>query len=170
MINLSDTQAILLASAAQRTNGSVLPLPGSIKPGGGASKAIGVILKYKLAEERQTTDTTAVHRRDGDLSFGIFITDAGMATIGVDQAAPASEAETARSPATAVVAKAPSKIATMLEMLTREDGTPVSAIIEATGWLPHTIRAAITGLRKKGHDIERIKRDDATCYRLLVAA
>jgi hypothetical protein len=39
-------------------------------------------------------------------------------------------------------------------------------LIEATGWLPHTTRAALTGLRKKGHAIARGKRDDATCYTL----
>jgi hypothetical protein len=40
----------------------------------------------------------------------------------------------------------------------------------ATGWLPHTIRAAITGLRKKGHSIQRIKRDGMTCYRIFGVA
>jgi hypothetical protein len=40
----------------------------------------------------------------------------------------------------------------------------------ATGWLPHTTRAALTGLRKKGHVIEKTKRDDATCYRIEAVA
>ena len=39
----------------------------------------------------------------------------------------------------------------------------------ATSWLPHTTRAALTGIRKKGHEVERMKRDDATCYRIVVA-
>ncbi len=32
----------------------------------------------------------------------------------------------------------------------------LDALIEATGWLPHTTRAALTGLRKKGYVIERL--------------
>ncbi len=43
-------------------------------------------------------------------------------------------------------------------------------MIEATNWLPHTTRAALTGLRKKGHEIERSKRDDTTCYRIVAKA
>jgi hypothetical protein len=39
-------------------------------------------------------------------------------------------------------------------------------MVEATGWLPHTTRAALTGLRKKGHAVDRRKRNDVTCYHL----
>ncbi|HKX80142.1 MAG TPA: DUF3489 domain-containing protein [Novosphingobium sp.] len=42
-------------------------------------------------------------------------------------------------------------------------------MVDATGWLPHTTRAALTGLRKKGHVIEKSKRDDVTCYRVVEA-
>ena len=54
----------------------------------------------------------------------------------------------------------------MVALLRREQGATLAELIEATGWLPHTTRAALTGLRKKGHVIERSKRDDATCYRI----
>ena len=39
-------------------------------------------------------------------------------------------------------------------------------MVETTGWLPHTTRAALTGLRKKGHAIEKTRRGDVTCYRI----
>ena len=39
-------------------------------------------------------------------------------------------------------------------------------MVKATGWLPHTTRAALTGLKKKGHTIQRDKRGDVTCYRI----
>lgn len=42
--------------------------------------------------------------------------------------------------------------------------------VTATGWLPHTMRAALTGLKKKGHAIDRSKRDDVTCYRITKSA
>jgi len=46
----------------------------------------------------------------------------------------------------------------------------VHELVTATGWLPHTTRAALTGLRKKGHVVEKTKRDDATCYRITEVA
>jgi hypothetical protein len=40
-------------------------------------------------------------------------------------------------------------------------------MVEATGWLPHTTRAALTGLRKKGYAIQKSKNPDGvTVYRL----
>ena len=36
----------------------------------------------------------------------------------------------------------------------------------ATGWLPHTTRAALTGLKKKGHAVTSTKTDGARTYRL----
>ena len=43
-------------------------------------------------------------------------------------------------------------------------------MVEATGWLPHTTRAALTGLRKKGHAIAKGSRENATCYRIAAEA
>lgn len=54
----------------------------------------------------------------------------------------------------------------VIALLKRPDGATTAELIEATGWLPHTTRAALAGLRKKGHAIERGTRGDATCYRL----
>ena len=40
-------------------------------------------------------------------------------------------------------------------------------LIAATGWLPHTTRAALTGLRHKGFVLDRDKRaDGTTVYRI----
>jgi threonine dehydrogenase-like Zn-dependent dehydrogenase len=54
----------------------------------------------------------------------------------------------------------------VLGMLRREEAATIAELIEATGWLPHTTRAALTSLRKKGHVVEKCKRDAATCYRV----
>lgn len=59
-----------------------------------------------------------------------------------------------------------SKIATVIAMLQRADGATLGEIVQTTGWLPHSARAALTGLKKKGHTIERFKRGDVTCYRI----
>ena len=61
------------------------------------------------------------------------------------------------------------KTTTVVALLTRPDGATLAELIAATGWLPHTTRAALTGLRKRGHEIERFNRDDATCYRIVGA-
>jgi predicted AAA+ superfamily ATPase len=43
----------------------------------------------------------------------------------------------------------------LLELISREGGATLMELTSATGWLPHTTRAAITGLRKRGHNVER---------------
>ena len=58
----------------------------------------------------------------------------------------------------------------VLQLLSRDGGAPLSAIIEATGWLPHTARAALTGLRKKGHEVTRTKIEGETRYSVAEAA
>jgi DNA-binding MarR family transcriptional regulator len=65
--------------------------------------------------------------------------------------------------------KTSTKSAAVLTLLQREQGATLGEIVEATEWQPHTSRAMLTGLRKKGHVIDRRKRDDVTCYHLLAA-
>ena len=38
-------------------------------------------------------------------------------------------------------------------MLQRGDGATLTELVAATGWLSHTTRAALTGLRKRGYSI-----------------
>ena len=40
-------------------------------------------------------------------------------------------------------------------MLMRPHGARLDAICKTTGWQPHSARAALSGLRKKGYKIER---------------
>ncbi|GAC1577667.1 MAG: hypothetical protein NVS3B5_09870 [Sphingomicrobium sp.] len=58
----------------------------------------------------------------------------------------------------------------LIDLLSREGGASLAVIVEATGWLPHTTRAALTGLRKKGHAIERFRCDEETRYRIATAS
>lgn len=62
------------------------------------------------------------------------------------------------------------KIGKVIAMLRREKGATLDEMVKATGWLPHSTRAALTGLKKKGHTIERDKRDDVICYRITRSA
>lgn len=64
----------------------------------------------------------------------------------------------------AAAPKAPSKISQVLDLLRRKHGALLTDIVEATGWQPHTVRAALTGLKKKGHAIESRRTDNQTTY------
>ena len=48
-----------------------------------------------------------------------------------------------------------SKLSTVIDLLARKKGAGIEELTAATGWLPHTTRAALTGLRKRGYAIER---------------
>jgi hypothetical protein len=50
-------------------------------------------------------------------------------------------------------------------LLVREEGATLDHMIAATGWLPHTTRAALTGLRKAGYAIDSDKVDGVRTYR-----
>jgi hypothetical protein len=164
MPKLNDTQSLLLAHAANSATGSFLPLPDShIKGGARVTKALTQLLGAGLAEERETSDAPATYRADGDLRFGLFITPAGLAAIGIEpeQAAPAATSDVeppAQPPARQT------KSALVLGLLQRPEGATLAELIAVTGWLPHTTRAALTGLRKKGHEIAKDKRDGVTRY------
>ena len=50
-------------------------------------------------------------------------------------------------------------------LLLRDEGATLDQMISAMGWLPHTTRAALTGLRKKGYAIDSDKVDGVRTYR-----
>ena len=49
-------------------------------------------------------------------------------------------------------------------MLRRAEGASLGEITETTGWLPHTARAMLTGLRKSGLAITKDKVEGITRY------
>ena len=61
--------------------------------------------------------------------------------------------------------KAPSKQQQLAALLVRDEGATLDQMIAATGWLPHTTRAALTGLKKKGYAISSDKVDGVRTYR-----
>ena len=63
--------------------------------------------------------------------------------------------------------RAGSKQAKIVELMKRAKGATLDELVEVTDWLPHTTRAALTGLRKRGLSVERVK-DDArgSVYRI----
>ena len=64
----------------------------------------------------------------------------------------------------ATTAKATTKTDKVVALLKRKQGASLEELTKATGWLPRTTRAAKTGLRKKGHVIERATVDGVSRY------
>jgi hypothetical protein len=70
----------------------------------------------------------------------------------------ASKPATVVKPTNLPIPSAPregTKIAQVIALLARDQGATLAEIVAATGWLPHTARAALTGLRWRGYAIER---------------
>ncbi len=66
----------------------------------------------------------------------------------------------------------PTKIARVQALLERPTGASLDALCKATGWQPHSARAALSGLRKAGHVIERTPgsgKTGASVYRIMPA-
>ena len=51
------------------------------------------------------------------------------------------------------------KADTILVLLQRPIGASIAELTKATGWQPHSVRAALTGLRKKDREVVRTKDD-----------
>lgn len=67
----------------------------------------------------------------------------------------------AKASAASVKAQPPrSKKAMLIELLSRPQGADIFEMTEATGWLPHTTRAALTRLRQAGYRVIRQDSDD----------
>ena len=85
------------------------------------------------------------------------------------EAAPQTDSGRTNAPApdcasTVTSPKTPSKSELVLDLLRRKEGATLDELIASTGWLPHSARAALTGLRKKGHAIEHSRIDRVTHY------
>ena len=54
----------------------------------------------------------------------------------------------------------------VVELLQRAGGATLDEMVGVTGWLPHTTRAALTGLKKKGLQVTSEKADGVRRYRI----
>jgi hypothetical protein len=168
---LTDAQLVVLSSAAEHAGGFVL-FPEPAPPTAG--RTMTVLLRRGLVAEVPAGNGDSIWRRDeAGKPLAAKITAAGLAAIGVtdegkggevhERDAAASDAPTMPS----VIGKPGTKRALIMDLMQRNDGATLGELVEATGWLPHTTRAALTGLRKKGLTLDRAKRQDgSTTYRL----
>lgn len=114
----------------------------------------------------------------------LTLTDAGRDAIGIgtdaaelranEPGAPGGAAEPAggATPGLAPVTSTPragSKAALIHDLLRRPEGAALAELATATGWLPHTTRAALTRLRQKGLNIALDRSNGGSRYRIVEA-
>jgi hypothetical protein len=180
-VKLTDAQLVMLSAAAQRKD-RCLSVPATIK-GAALSKVSAKLAKLGLAREIEAKPGAPIWRRDdAGQGYALKLTAAGLKVIAVDEGsqdaiepgeAPQPQAKDGPSPdeggrpARATAPRDGSKLAQVIELLRRADGATIVDLTQATGWLPHTTRAALTGLRKRGYAVirERIGAGDSV-YRI----
>ena len=161
---LTDAQRLMLSAAAQRDDRILAPPP-NLK-GGAAQRVAAKLIAASLVKEVKTKGGTPAWRRDAETgqAFALKLTAAGLKAGAIDGGAVASAADETEAPSEGVAASnlcaasAPrdrSKISRVIGLLQRDDGATLDEVVAATGWPPHTSRAALTGLRKRGYAIEK---------------
>jgi hypothetical protein len=189
-IKLTDTQIAILSAAGQRDD-RCLVAPRNLKDGA-AQKVAAKLIDGCLAKEIKAKPGAPVWRQDEEtgLSFALKLTAAGARAIAIKDSSASDEAREGSSersqsgPDSGIVrrptaevpgADAPSpsaprggtKLGRVLELLQRDCGATPEELIAATDWLPHTVRAALTGLRKRGYPvaIDRSNKERGSAYR-----
>lgn len=182
---LTDTQLILLSAASQREDrGLVRPETMDPRLFTRATKAL--LKAGVIAESVTVRKGPGGAGTDGEAQM-LVITAEGFNAIGVEEPEPAQPAlrkprervrqrpsrgtsDTATIPLLAddfTTARPTTKRALIIAMLSRREGATLDDLIAATGWLPHTTRAALTGLRQKGLCLERSKSEgEPAVYRI----
>jgi hypothetical protein len=140
------------------------------------------LLRLGFLKEVRVKRGEPAWRNEQEKPLGLQITKVGSAAIGIpDEGAsgeePAPEPKSPRAKkqapqsAKAGLPRAGSKQAKIIGLMKRKSGATLDEMVKATGWLPHTTRAALIGLRKKGYGL--VKDQNAkgkTVYRIEDAA
>lgn len=172
MVNITDNQFVILAKAAQRDNSNILPLPQSLKARGAARSNIlkGLIAKGLIGEIKAGCEDP-LWREDGDgTRLTLVLTAAGLEAVAFSpgnglnapQAPPVPPAPTtgdtgssdtqSGNPLTARPAPLPrpgTKLALLINLMKRKEGTSIDEAVAATGWQAHSVRGALSGTIKK---------------------
>ena len=187
MTTPSDTQSLILSRAATRPGNLALPLPEGLV-GAAAKMVVGKMIARGWLEEVEANLRRGepMWRETGDgHGTTLIATEAGLEAIGIEplaasavasvrKARPKPKSEPVQAPddtytAKPVAIRTGTKQAQIIAMLQRPEGATVAEMVEATGWLAHTVRGCISGAlkRKLGLPIaaERVE-GRGTVYRL----
>lgn len=179
---LTGAQRALLSAAYQREDRLV-----ALGDDGGASqnKTVTALLRRGLLAEVPARERQPFWRRDDENRLiGAVITQAGLAALRVAGGVTAAQElemveETIREApekqtddsSSRPACRPGTKRALIIELLNRIGGASLDELVAATGWLPHTSRAALTGLRHKGFVLKKsVRPDGKSIYRIARAA
>lgn len=76
----------------------------------------------------------------------------------------------AKNAGAAIKAPPPTKHQQVIELLSRDHGASLEEMANLANWLPHSTRAFLTGLKKKGYAIDNNKIDGVRRYRATSSA
>jgi hypothetical protein len=180
MGKLTALQQGVLVKASAREDG-VASFPRSLSKAAMAKVGASLIAR-KLMREVRSKPSMSVWREDkAGKSFSLVITQAGRDAL-ADRGAEKGGLSASKAKGSAKRGRVGSstrrslrlgtKRALIVEMLSTGQGASIDALIKATGWLPHTMRAALTGLRKKGFAVTRSQDVESgrSAYRILRGA
>jgi hypothetical protein len=177
-VKLTDAQLVMMSAAAQRKD-RCLSTPATIK-GAALIKVSTKLAKLGFAHEIEAKPGAPIWRHDdAGQGYAFKLTAAGLKAIAVDEGAQDATEHSEAQPknvaspdedgdrARVAAPREGSKLAMVIALLRRADGATIIDLTQATGWLPHTTRAALTGLRKRGYAVirERIGGGDSV-YRI----
>jgi hypothetical protein len=165
MTTPSDTQSLILSCAATRPGNLALPLPEGLV-GAAAKMVVGKMIARGWLEEVEANlhRSEPMWRETGDGHGATLIaTEAGLEAIGIEPLAASAVASARKAKAKAepvhmpddadtanpVAIRAGTKQAQIIAMLQRPEGATVAELVQATGWLAHTVRGSISGALKK---------------------
>ena len=137
LLKLSPTQCLLLRTAARRADGRVTP-PDTLR-GGARVKVLTALLQRGWIEPA-----------DG----GHVLTDAGYAAIGLQRPVPPDDVQPMDTIddlqlLEGIPVRPGTKLAALVMALRRPQGATSLQLMLATGWQPHTVRGAISGMLRK---------------------
>ena len=163
MTTPSDTQSLILSRAATRPDNLALPLPEGLV-GAAAKMVVGKMIARGWLEEVEASSSRGepMWRETGDgHGTTLIATEAGLEAIGIEPLVASAVASARKAKAKAepapydtdtakpVAIRAGTKQAQIIAMLQRPEGATVAEMVEASGWLAHTVRGCISGALKK---------------------
>lgn len=178
-MKLSDKQLVLLSAAAQRQDGC-LALPASECDTEQAA-ALKKLIKFGLVDEVPIRAKEPLWRETDTGRFTLKIAAEGLAALGIEtepsapdlpasEQAPDKHCRFCPAPEPQALPRSGSKIGQVLELLRGDNGASADELCAATEWQPHTMRAALTGLRKRGYAVTlTMVADGRRAYRLPTA-
>ena len=151
LIQLSDAQAVILATACAREDAMVFPVTASLK-GGAVGNVCNSLLRQNLIDEVPANDLNCVYRHDEERGpLTLRATPLAYSTLGItdNQGAQAEDPTKGIATAAPVHRRSGTKQEAVIAMLRAEGGATIEEIMAVTNWAGHTTRGFLSGALKK---------------------